>query len=82
MRSPSDVTVTVGRRARFKVRASGSLPLQYQWKKNGVDISGATGAQYATPPTTLEDDQSLFNVVVSNSGGTATSADATLTVNP
>ena len=69
MRQPSDVTVTVGRSARFKVRASGSLPLHYQWKKNGVDIGGATGAQYGTPPTTLEDDQSLFNVVVSNSAG-------------
>ena len=69
-KQPSDVTVTVGRSASFKVRATGTLPLLYQWRKNGVDIGGATGAHYRTPPTTLEDDQSLFNVVVSNSGGT------------
>jgi hypothetical protein len=36
----------------------------YQWNKNGVDIAGANGAQYGTPSTTLEDDQSLFSVLV------------------
>jgi alkaline phosphatase D len=81
-RQPNDATVAVGRRARFKVHATGSLPLLYQWKKNGVDIGGATGAQYQTPPTTLEDDQSLFKVVVSNSGGTITSTEAKLRVHP
>lgn len=81
-REPVDSRVTVGRRAKFRVRAAGSQPLSYQWKKNGADISGANTSRYTTPPTTLQDDQSLFSVGVSNSVGSVTSSDAKLTVLP
>jgi hypothetical protein len=62
------------------VSASGDQPLSYQWRKNGAPINGATAANYTTPPTTAADDGATFSAVVSNSAGSATSADATLTV--
>jgi Ig-like domain-containing protein len=69
-----------GETAKFTVRATGTAPLRYQWRKNGVNITGATSASYTTPPTTAADNGSLFSVVVSNSGGSVTSNNATLTV--
>jgi hypothetical protein len=78
---PANQTVTLGQTAAFKVVASGTAPLSYQWQKNGTNIAGATGASYTTPPTTAADDGATFRVRVSNSAGTATSAGATLRVN-
>ncbi len=77
---PADKTVNVGETARFKVTATGAPPLNYQWRKNGADIPGATNSSYTTPATVAADNGSLFSVVVSNSGGSVTSNDATLTV--
>jgi len=78
---PASPTVNVGQTATFTVSASGTAPLAYQWQENGVSIAGATGASYTTPATTLADNGSMFTVTVSNSVGSATSNNATLTVN-
>ena len=78
---PANKTVIVGKTAKFSVTAAGTAPLSYQWRKNGANITGATSASYITPPTTLADNGSLFSVVVSNSAGSVTSNNATLTVN-
>jgi hypothetical protein len=77
---PANKTVTVGKTAKFTVVATGAAPLSYQWKKNGVNIAGATKASYNTPPTTATDNGSLFSVAVSNSAGSVTSNNAILTV--
>jgi dienelactone hydrolase len=78
---PADTTVNVGAIAKFRVTATGAAPLHYQWRKNGVDISGgATNASYITPPTVPTDNGSLFSVVVSNRQGSVTSNNAVLTV--
>src|SRR5207245_11148161 len=68
----------VGQTATFSVTATGTAPLHYQWRKNGVNISGATNSSYTTPATVAADNGSLFSVVVSNSGGSVTSNNATL----
>jgi sugar lactone lactonase YvrE len=78
---PANKTVTVGKTATFSVKATGTAPLSYQWRKNGANITGATSASYTTPPTTAADNGSLFSVVVSNSAGSVTSNNAMLTVN-
>jgi hypothetical protein len=78
---PSNQTVTAGQTATFSVSASGTAPLGYQWKKNGANITGATSSSYTTPATTTADSGSTFSVVVTNSAGSATSNNATLTVN-
>jgi len=77
---PSSVTVTAGQTATFTVSATGTAPLSYQWQKNGTNISGATSSNYTTPATTTSDNGSTFRCVVSNSGGSVTSNQATLTV--
>src|SRR5215472_8383008 len=79
---PATQTVTAGQTATFTVTATGTAPLSYQWQKNGADIAGAASAAYTTPATAISDTGSTFDVVVSNSAGTATSNAATLTVNP
>jgi len=77
---PANQTVTAGQTAMFSVVAAGTAPLSYQWRKNATNISGATAASYTTPATTTADNNSKFDVIVSNSGGSITSAQATLTV--
>jgi hypothetical protein len=77
---PAAQTVTAGQTATFTVRATGTAPLMYQWKKNGQNISGAVMATYITPPTTTSDNGATFVVVVTNAAGSATSSAAVLTV--
>ena len=77
---PKNQRVHVGETATFKVLATGTPPLTYQWTKNGTEIPGAVAAKYTTPPVTAQDDGSLFAVTVSNSGGSITSRSVTLFV--
>jgi arylsulfatase A-like enzyme len=77
---PSDKTVTAGQTAKFKIKATGTKPLGYQWKKNGEIISGATKPSYTTPPTTLADNGAVFSVIINNRAGSVVSDNATLTV--
>lgn len=79
---PASQTVTSGQTATFSVTASGTVPLSYQWNKNGAALSGATSSSYTTPPETTADNGMQFTVVVSNSAGSITSNAANLTVNP
>jgi Immunoglobulin I-set domain len=78
---PANQTVTAGQTANFSVAAIGTSPMSYQWRKNGVSISGATASSYTTPATTSTDSGSAFSVLVTNSAGSASSNNATLTVN-
>ena len=80
MTHPASQTVAPGQSATFSAAASGSSPLTYQWQKNGTAITGATTSSYTTPPVTVADDGSKFRVQVSNSAGSTTSNEATLTV--
>jgi len=79
---PLSQSVTAGQPATFSVAASGTTPFTYQWRKNSANISGANSATYSTPATTSADNGSKFDAVVTNSAGSATSNQATLTVNP
>ena len=78
---PANQTVNAGQTATFSVVASGTAPLSYQWRKDTANINGATGSSYTTPATTSADNGAKFDVVVSNTAGNITSAQATLTVN-
>ena len=77
---PASQTVEAGKTATFTVTATGGETLAYQWKKNGVDIPSATASTYTTPAASSADNGAKYSVAVSNSAGTATSSDATLTV--
>ncbi len=77
--SPTSQTVIVGQTANFSVVAEGSGPIMYQWKKNGVDIAGATLPTYVTPMTAAGDDNAEFSVRLAT-GPASTTAAATLHV--
>jgi alpha-tubulin suppressor-like RCC1 family protein len=68
------------RSASFTVEATG-YPLTYQWRKDGVDLAGATSATYSLP-FAQTNQAGNYTVVVSNFAGSATSGPpAVLTVN-
>lgn len=76
---PLSQTVTAGASVTFAAAASGSPT--YQWRKDGVDITGATAATLTL--TNVQTSASgSYTVVATNSGGPTTSNPATLTVNP
>jgi len=77
---PSSLSVVIGQTATFSVSASGTSPLTYQWQRNSTNISEATSSTYTTPATTSADNGAKFDVVVTNSEGSVTSVQATLTV--
>ncbi len=78
---PQSQTVTAGTSVTFRVAANGTTPLSYQWQFNGNDLSGANVASL-TLNNVQSSDAGNYSVTVSNAVGVATSADATLTVNP
>jgi hypothetical protein len=63
----------------FNVSAVGLQPLFYQWYENGVAIAGATNNILTLEPWDAISAGS-YNVVVSNSAGSITSATASLTL--
>ena len=76
---PASLTVCPGQfldNATFAVVATGS-GLTYQWKRNGVNISGATASTYHIPVVTAAH-FGTYTVVVSNSSGSVTSDPAYL----
>lgn len=77
---PSNVSIYSTETATFNVSATGTAPLSYQWRKGGINISGATSSSYTTPATTTADNNSEFSVVVTNSLGSAASANAVLKI--
>ena len=82
--SPTARTVTAGSSATFAVVASGSPTLTYQWRKAGVALTGNTTATTAALTLTNAQaaDAANYDVVITNSVGSVTSAAAALTVTP
>ncbi len=76
---PQNVTVCVGEMATFMVTADGTLPLFFQWMKNGSDIPGATQPTF-TIPNVVPRDAGDYTVRVSNVCDFVTSDPAVLTV--
>jgi glucose/arabinose dehydrogenase len=70
---PEDQRVAAGESVRFTVEASGTAPLSYQWRRNGVRIPGANAAQYTLPAVTAADHGARFAVVVRNAFGSTIS---------
>lgn len=76
---PQSQAAGVGASVTFSVGAVGSPAVTYQWRKNGVNISGATSASLTL--TNLQvSAEGAYSVVVSNSLGAVTSSNAQLTL--
>jgi hypothetical protein len=76
---PSGASLSVGGAHTLSVSATGSAPLAYQWRRNGVAIAGATGSQYAIANAVVASAGS-YSVIVSNAVGSVLSSTATITV--
>ena len=77
---PAAMTVRMGASAFFSVQATGEL-LGFQWRKDNVDIPGATDPLLLL--TNVEpSDAGSYSVVVNNPGGSVTSPEGALTVVP
>lgn len=79
---PSNQVAPAGGQVTFKVEAAGQAPLYFQWQRNEIDITGATQASYTTPSLSLNDHDTTYRVVISNSFASLTSNNAKLSVLP
>ncbi len=77
---PASVSITTGSSATLSVNATGTAPITYQWRKDGVYIAGQTGSSLAIANAQPADAGS-YSVVVSNVVGSLSSADAAVMVN-
>jgi autotransporter-associated beta strand protein len=75
---PVSQVTTLGAPATFTVAATG-ISVTYQWRKGGMEISGATEASYTIAAAEAADAGS-YDVVVATSAGSVTSASVALTV--
>ena len=76
---PLAQTATVGGSVTFTAEAAGSPAPTYQWRRNGVNLAGATTASL-TLNSVQTTDAGTYSVVATNSVGNATSAGVALTV--
>ncbi len=82
---PASQGVRPGTNVTFCVTATGSLPLNYQWRKNGTNlvnggrITGATST-CLTISTVVEADSGQYSVSIANTNGSLVSSNATLLV--
>ncbi|WP_165871376.1 T9SS type A sorting domain-containing protein [Flaviaesturariibacter flavus] len=74
------LAVCAGAPATFSVTASGGS-LTYQWRKNGVNISGATSATYTIPAAAAADAANYTVVVTGGCGSSITSTATALSLN-
>jgi len=76
---PASTTAFTNTTVSLNVAASGSLPLNYQWRFNSNNIVGANSQVYTltNPPLTKA---GFYDVVVYNGSGSVTSAPALLTI--
>ncbi len=81
LRQPADTAVCEGRSVFFGVQVKGTKPYEYQWRKNGQNISGATADTLWLPFVQLTD-AGQYDCVIKNACGSITSRKAELTVYP
>lgn len=76
---PENQTIKKNKSATFSIEASGTEILTYQWRKDEVNISGATESEYNIP-NVLKSDMGSYDCVVTNDFGSAISDDGELIV--
>ena len=74
---PQSYTLVPGSTVTFSVTATGTAPLTYQWTKSGAAIPGATSSTLVLNNVSTAD-LAVYNVTVSNTAGSVTSASVTL----
>ena len=77
--APASQSVALGASVTLTVSVTGSGTMTYQWRLNGVAITGANTVSY-TISAAKATDAGSYDVVVTNASGSVTSAAATLEV--
>jgi hypothetical protein len=77
--NPTSRSVSQGSPATFTVVATGTAPLGYQWRRNGIDLPGKNQPTLEIP-STQPSDEGAYTVRVTNAGGAEISQPAQLTV--
>jgi len=75
---PTNQTVYVGDAVIFSVTATGTMPLGYQWRFNGTNLTGQTNPVLSITATTNQTGN--YSAVVTNICGSIQSSNATLSV--
>ncbi|MBI3414509.1 MAG: immunoglobulin domain-containing protein [Verrucomicrobia bacterium] len=78
---PTTLILAFGQSGSFSVTVSGTLPLSYQWLKNGVPIINAAASSYILTNVQYGD-VGEYSVLVSNASGSTNSNPALLLVSP
>ena len=76
---PRSMTANIGESVLLNAVVSGSLPLAYQWQKNGTNLPAQISSALIFQKVTLND-AGTYRVIVTNNFGMAVSQDAVLTV--
>jgi hypothetical protein len=77
---PVSTAVNLGAPATLSVAVSGTGPLAYQWRRDGVPVAGGTSASL-TLASAQSSDAGFYDVVITNVAGSITSAGARLSIN-
>lgn len=78
---PKSQAILVGSSCALSARVTGSVPLAYQWQKDGVDLPGAIRSSLSFN-SAVEADTGTYRLVVTQGSTKHTSASATLAVKP
>ncbi len=76
---PLSTSAKAGGSASFLVEVTGMAPFKYQWRKNNVDIAGATRSSYTLNSITAAN-AGNYSVVIRNAGGSVTSTAGNLKI--
>ena len=79
---PQSQSVSLGANVTFSIRATGTAPLNYQWRFNGGEVSGAVTNALSLTNVLLSAAGEYLAVVSDASGLSSTSRVATLSVDP
>jgi hypothetical protein len=79
LKQPDNTIIAEGDSATFRVKVN-QTPATLQWLRNGEPIAGATNTAFTAGPLTLAENGDKYTIRISNSLGTITSAEASVTV--
>ncbi|MFO1449473.1 MAG: pectinesterase family protein [Opitutaceae bacterium] len=76
---PASIILNPGQPGTLGVQATGTSPLAYQWKKDGANVTGATGPTLTLASASTADAGS-YTVSITNAYGSVTSTAASVTI--